>query len=194
MAVATTCKELDIDDALHLVDDGAAFVDLRPTSDYLEVHIPGSLALLWEFGPGMAGRARDVLPLSLPFVLCDENTVDATHAANALRGKGFTVLGKVSDAVNGWASSASATPASTEVITGAARPQGTLLDVGDPGVRGDSEPDLHIPLEGLWNRAQELDSSNRVVVVAGYGVRAAVAVGILERHGAQDVAFWRTRN
>jgi hypothetical protein len=30
-----------------------------------------------------------------------------------------------------------------------------------------------------------------VVVVAGWGVRAALAVGILERWGVAEVAFWR---
>ena len=193
MVVATTCKELEIGEALRLASDGAAFVDLRPINEYLEVHIPGALALLWEFGPGMAGRARDAIPLSLPFILCDPQTVDATHAANALRGKGFTVLGKVSDAINEWASATSETPASTDVITGSKTPEGTLLDVGDPGVSLSSKPDLHIPLEGLWDRSDDIDRSTRLVVAAGYGVRAALAVGILERHAAKDIAFWRTR-
>lgn len=193
MVVATTCKELSFDEALRLVSDGAAFVDLRPTDDYLEVHIPRSLALLWEFGPGMAGRARDALPLSLPFVLSDPATVDVTHAANALRGKGFSVLGKVGDAINSWVAATSETPASTDVVTGSEPPSGTLVDVGDPGVVLGSQADVHIPLEQLWSRAGEIARNERVVVPAGYGVRAALAVGILEHAGIEDIVFYKTR-
>ena len=194
MRVATTCRELQPDEALRLAEDGAAFVDLRPTDAYLDVHIPGSLALLWEFGPGMAGRARDTLPLSLPLLLCDPATVDVIHAANAFRGKGFTVLGSLPDAINTWAAATSQTPASTEVAAGSVAPGGAVLDVGDPGVDAGSATDIHVPLEGLWKRSEELSSHERIVVAAGYGVRAAVAVGILERAGVDEVVFWRTRS
>jgi rhodanese-related sulfurtransferase len=191
MVIASTCKELGIREALDLVADGAAFVDLRPTHDYLDVHIPSSVALLWEFGPGMAARARDTLPLSLPLVLCDQGTVDMTHAAVAFRGKGFTVMGRVTDAINAWASETSETPASTETVSDA--PKATILDVGDPGVHMERAPDMHIALDSLWGRVQEVTLHDRIAIAAGYGVRAAVAVGILERAGARDILFWRTR-
>lgn len=191
MVVATTCKRLEIEEALTLVEDGAAFIDLRPTAHYLDAHIPGSLALLWEFGPGLAGRARDCIPLSVPFVICDPGTIDVGQAANAFRGKGFTVLGRLEDPVNGWARGTSRAPASTEVVSTPEPPGGTILDVGDPGVSSPRPPDLRIPLERLWARAGDLEA-DRVVLATGYGVRAAIAVGILERAGIESV-FWRTR-
>ena len=62
MLTPTAPPTLEFVDALASRDEGAAFVDLRPTDDYLEVHIPGSLSLVYEFGPGMAARARDWAP------------------------------------------------------------------------------------------------------------------------------------
>ncbi|MFN2490034.1 MAG: rhodanese-like domain-containing protein [Actinomycetota bacterium] len=192
MLPTTTLKTLDLDEALARVDDGAAFVDLRPIDDYLQVHVPGSIALLYEFGPGMAGRARDCLPLELPLLLLSSDNAHMANTAAALRGKGFTVLGRVDHGVNAWASAKGA-PASTEVVTHAAAPDGTLLDVGDPGAR---RPDsaLHIPIEKLWSRAADVARDRAVIVVAGFAVRAALAVGMLERCGRRDIVFWRTRD
>ena len=186
----TTLKTLQFDGALAFVDEGAAFVDLRPIESYLEVHVPGSLALLYEFGPGMAARARDCLPLDVPLVLMVDDDAHMPNAAAALRGKGFTVLGQVEDAINRWAEARGA-PASTEVVTGADPPEGTVLDVGDPGAARPADA-LHVPVERLWTRAGEVPDDGAVVVVSGYGVRAALAVGMLERVGRQ-VVVWRPR-
>jgi rhodanese-related sulfurtransferase len=189
LAMPTTpaLRSLEFDEASAAVDRGAAFVDLRSIASYLEVHISGSLALLYEFGPGMSSRARDCLPLSLPLVLLDLGHGDLEHAAASLRGKGFTVLGQVSDGINRWAA-AGGSPVSTEIVSGT---QGLVLDVGDPGSRA-AENALTIPVDRLWARIEELDDEEEIVVASGYGVRAALAVGILERFG-HEVAVWHTR-
>src|SRR5919106_5725752 len=145
MIATSTLKSLTLDEADAAVDEGAAYVDLRPISDYLDVHIPGSLALLYEFGPGMASRARDCLPLSLPLVLLDLGHGELAHAAGSLRGKGFTVLGRVTDGINEWAA-AGGSPLSTEVVT---QPQGRVLDVGDPGAKP-GENATRIPVDWRW--------------------------------------------
>jgi rhodanese-related sulfurtransferase len=191
VTITTTLTTVSFDDALAAVDDGAAFIDLRAVDEYLDVHIPGSLELLYEFGPGMAARARDCLPLDLPMLLLEAPNADLVHAAASLRGKGFTVIGRVSDGINQWAAARGA-PASTEIITTYQLPPGMVLDVGDPGAQP-VEGAGHIPVEKLWGRAAELAGAARVIVVAGYGVRAALAVGLLERAGIPEVLFWRTR-
>jgi rhodanese-related sulfurtransferase len=189
MPVTSTLKKLNFDGALELVDRGAAFVDLRPPEDYLDVHVPGSLALIYEFGPGMAARARDCIPLGLGLVIMDLGAGDVMHAAASLRGKGFTVLGTVEDAINSWAAARGA-PASTETIS-VAPGKGTILDVGDPGSQVPQEA-VRIPVERLWARVGELDTVGPVAVAAGYGVRACLAVGILERAGHEEIMLWRT--
>jgi rhodanese-related sulfurtransferase len=187
MPTRPSVRKLQFEEAAAAVDQGAAYVDLRPIESYLEVHIRGSLALLYEFGPGMASRARDCLPLSLPLVLLDLEHGDLANAAGSLRGKGFTVLGRVPDGINQWAA-AGGSPVSTEIVD---EKQRRVLDVGDPGAEP-GESALRIPVETLWGRAAELDEDEAITVASGYGVRAALAVGILERFG-HDVALWHSR-
>lgn len=190
---AATLKELAFATGLAEVEDGAAFVDLRSVRDYLDVHIPGSIENLYENGPGFAGRMRDCVPLEVPLVLIDmDGGPDPVAAAAALRGKGFTVLGYVADALNEWANE-KGTPASTEIIEGNEASGKVLLDVGDPGATH-VEGALRITSDRLWRRIDEVvDAADggRVVVIAGYGVRAALCVGILERHGISEIAYWK---
>jgi hydroxyacylglutathione hydrolase len=189
MLAAQTLKDLSFDEAIACVDNGAAFVDLRRPGAYLEVHIPGSLCLVYEFGPGMASRARDCLPLDLPFVLMDlGDEFDYVHAAASLRGKGFTVLGKLEDALNAWASERGV-PASTDITSSTISGTGTVLDVRDAGAPH-MEDAVSIPVDQLWQRVDELGGPTRVAVLAGYGVRAALAIGILERAGIAEIIFF----
>jgi rhodanese-related sulfurtransferase len=189
MAVTTAVKRLTFDETLEVVDTGGACLDLRPTDAYLDAHIPGALDIVFERGPGMSTRARDCLPLSIPYVLLDLGHGDTALAAAALRGRGFAVIGAVDDALNQWAGKGRKL-ASTDVVTGDAAPDGTILHVADPGAAA-PEGAVSIPADDLWPRCGELDRSERIVVVAGYGVRAGLAVGILERNGFGEVALWR---
>lgn len=184
-----TLRDLDLEEATAHVDNGAAYVDLRHPRAYLDVHIPGSLDLVYETGPGMPSRARDCLPLDLPLILLSGESDDRAALASAsLQGKGFSVVGALRHGVDRWARAHGA-PASTEIVD--VLESGVMvLDVGDPGART-PEDATRIPAELLWARATELDEGP-VVVVAGFGVRAALAVGILERAG-RDVSLMWTR-
>ena len=184
-------RTMSFSEAMRNVDAGAAFVDLRDVPAYLDVHIHGSLSLLYESGPGVQSRARDLIPLSLPLVLITREGVDMVNAAASLRGRGFSVLGQVDDAVNEW-SRWLGTPASTETYRGPRPRHGRILDVSDPGVTGADDAEA-IPVTQLWDRAAELKDGSRVTIAAGHGVRAALAVGILERAGVEDIVFWQTR-
>ena len=190
MTVLTTLKELRPAEALRQVDEGAAVVDLRRTQEYLDAHIPGSLSLFYERGPGMPSRARDCLPLEVPLVLLEVPGIDLPLAAAGLRGKGFPVAGVLHEGMATWTRERGM-PASTEVAEGE-RPAATVIDVGDPGAVVD-KPDVHIPIERMWDRAAELAGERRVAIAAGYGVRASLAIGILERTGMRDIVFWKTR-
>jgi rhodanese-related sulfurtransferase len=187
----STLHQLSFKSADGLVAQGASYVDLRAIDSYLEVHIPGSLGLVSEFGPGMSGRARDCLPLSLPLILMDAPNANLNNAAASLRGKGFTVLGALEDGVNSWINVHGA-PASTEVVEGHDPPDALVLDISDPG-RILEEADLSIPVELLWNRVEELRDKGLVALAAGFGVRAGLAVGILERAGVSELLFWKTK-
>jgi rhodanese-related sulfurtransferase len=190
IAISLPARELAFPEADREVTSGAVYVDPRTVADYLDVHIPGSICLQYEFGPGMPGRARDCIPLDTPLVVLNDPTCDMQVVAAALRGKGFAVHGYLNDGLRLWAEH-NGTPASAETVEGPQRPEGTLLNVGDPG-SALTEDALYIPLEELWRRVDEVDGE-RIVIAAGRGVRAAMAVGMLERAGHTDIVFWKAR-
>lgn len=192
MVTRSTLKQLSFSEAMHHVNAGAAFVDLRDVDSYLDVHIPGSLSLLYETGPGFQSRARDCVPLDVPLLLIEREGVDMMNAGSSLRGRGFNVVGSVRDAVNEWSRSQGA-PASTETYRGPHPRHSLVLDVSDPGALGVGETTC-IPIEQLWGRVDEVAAEPRVVVASGYGVRAALAVGILERAGVRETIVWNTRS
>jgi rhodanese-related sulfurtransferase len=185
--VHTTVKDLSFDEASGHVEGGAAYVDLRAVDEYLDVHIPGSLSLQYEFGPGFPGRARDCIPLEVPLVLLDRADVDMAFAAASLRGKGFAILGRLEDGLHAW-SKEHGHPASTEIQDGGTAPSGTVLNVGDPGTA--AIDGTRIPLGRLWSEAKSFAGSP-IAIVASRGVRAALAVGMLENRGAGTITFWR---
>jgi rhodanese-related sulfurtransferase len=190
MSLLTSVRSLDVAQADALVEAGAAYVDLRDVNDYLDVHVPGSISITYEFGPGMPGRARDCIPLEVPLVLLERPGIDMHHVSASFRGKGFAVHGVVPDGVAAW-SDAHGSPASIEVYEGRDTPQGVVLDVGDPGMRLVKDA-RRATVERLWTRADEFAAEGPLVIAAGRGVRAAMAVGMLERAGAQDLVFWWT--
>jgi len=188
MATSILTHELSIEEAEHHIGLGAAYVDLRPVRQYLDVHVPGSLSLQYDKGPGLSSRARDCIPLSVPMVLLDHGGMDMEYVTSSLRGKGFAVLGYVPDGLREWGR-ANGAPASCEVSEGNEVPDGVVLDVGDPRVVLHPEATL-VPVEKLWGRAHEFSEHDKLTILAGAGVRAALAVGMLERVGLSDMGFW----
>lgn len=181
-------KDFRLDEARAHLSHGAALVDLRPAEEFLDVHVAGSLPLVYEFGPGMSNRARDCLPLDLPLILLGTHDVDLEHAAASLRGKGFAVVGALRGGVEEWARS-EGRPVSTALLD-RMPDKATIVDVGDPGAPS-VEGAVKIPAESIWVRAGELDPAGPVVIPCGFGIRAALAVGVLEHHGFRDVSLYR---
>ena len=191
-ASASTLRSLTAERARELLAGGALAIDLRPIADYLAGHIHGSIPLLFEAGPGLGGRARDLLPLDARLVLLDDDVSPLQRAADSFRGKGFDVVGALAGGVNAWSDPLVTTPV---VQLAEARDVLALIDVSDPGT---ALPPGHgvgasIPVERLWDEAGELGRNWDLGVLAGYGVRAAAAVGILEKLGFTKLTFVRTR-
>lgn len=184
-------RALDPGQADRILKGGGLLIDLRGIDDYLARHIQGSIPLLYEAGPGLSSRARDLLPLDARLVLVEDETSPLEDAAASFRGKGFDVAGFLPGGVD--ADPGPFRYAGTPVMkVEDAEPELTLLDVADPGTRA-PERKVFIPAELLWERHGELGDVRRIGVLAGWGVRAASAVGILERLGFGDIFFVRTR-
>ena len=174
---------LSAERASDLVSADAALIDLRPVGDYLSGHPRGSISLLYENGPGFGGRARDMLALSARLILCDDGTSDLENAAAMLRGKGFYVAGTTGLKDHEQTTTPEADLEGSSHLT--------LIDVADPGVVKQTSVRF-IPADNLWDEAASLDRSSDIGVLAGWGVRAATAVGILEHLGFAKVTFVRT--
>ena len=193
MIITTTLRALKSDRVRQLLDAGAIVVDLRPTQDYLSAHIVGSIPLLYEAGPGLGGRARDLLPLECRLLLLEDPISPLDKAADALRGKGFDVVGYIAGGVGAWTITKLG---GTGVIPLANTPPHlNLLDVADPGTDiPAARPRTRIPAEQLWDRVGELDASEPIGVLSGFGVRAAAGIGILEHLGIRELSLVRTRD
>jgi len=188
---ASSLRSLTAARARELLAGDALAIDLRPVGDYLAGHIHGSIPLLFEAGPGLGGRARDLLPLDARLVLLDDGTSPLERAADSFRGKGFDVVGTLAGGVKAWADPLVTTPV---IQLADARDVLALINVSDPGT---ALPPGHgvgasIPVERLWDRASELGRNWDLGILAGYGVRAAAAVGILEKLGFTKLTFVRT--
>lgn len=194
MITTSTLRALRSDRVRQVLEAGGVVVDLRPIHDYLSAHILGSIPLLYEAGPGLGGRARDLLPLDSRILLLEDPTSPLDKAADAFRGKGFEVVGYIAGGVDAWQTG----PLGGTSIIALANtlPDLFLVDVADPGtaIPALRRPPLRIPVELLWERVGELDPSKPVGVLAGYGVRAAAAIGILEHLGLRELTYVRTRD
>ena len=193
MPTVTDLRGLTAARCRQLLDAGALMVDLRTPTEYLQVHVKASIPLLYEAGPGLGGRARDLLPLGARVILLEDPTSPLDKATDAFRGKGFDVVGYFPGGVDAWPEPAGGTPV---VALGQTPLDMVLLDVADPGtvIPPTRRAHVRIPVEHLWDDAtQVLDRGADIGVLAGWGVRAAAAIGILERLGLPKLSYVRTR-
>jgi rhodanese-related sulfurtransferase len=188
----TSLRSLTVERVRQVLREGGLAIDLRPADAYLDHHVPASIPLLFEAGPGLGSRARDLLPLDAPLILLEDGASDLDRAADSFRGKGFEVVGYRPGGVDSWPGEPTATPQTTLAD---AAPDLPLLHVADPGTLVPVERGtlLTIPAERLWDRAGDLDRVSALGILAGWGVRAASAVGILEKLGFTKLTFVRTR-
>lgn len=194
MPVTTDLRALTAERCQQLLDAGTLLVDLRPTLEYLEVHVNASIPLLFEAGPGLGGRARDLLPLDARLILLEDPTSPLDKAADAFRGKGFDVIGYFPGGVDAWPDPPGGTPV---VALGQTPLDMVLLDVADPGtvIPPTRRAHVRIPVEHLWDEGPlVLDRGVDIGVLGGWGVRAAAAIGILEKLGLTKLSYVRTRN
>ncbi|MCA1840442.1 MAG: hypothetical protein ABR507_05155 [Actinomycetota bacterium] len=163
---------------------GAIVIDLRAYAEHLAQRPRGSVSLQFEAGPGFGGRARDLLRLGSSLIIIDDGHQPIDDAAAMLHGKGF--------AVNGYVRlEDSPQIIETKVVDVDDARDLELLNVADPGTI--EVPNARfIPAEDLWTRVDSLQPNYRIGVLAGWGLRAAAAIGILEMLGFEDPVFVRT--
>ncbi len=184
---------LALDEVLAGAADGAQVLDTRDAADYEGAHLRGSINI--GLGGQYASWAGTLLRRDKPIVLITESGAEEEsalrlgrigfdHIAGYLEG-GMHALEERSDLLS-----------RTERITAAAlsdrldgeRPP-VVLDIrsgqerADKSIRGS----LHVPLNHLEERLDEIPADTTVVVQCAGGYRSAMAASILKRHGIADV-------
>jgi hydroxyacylglutathione hydrolase len=191
----TDVPTLSVDDLDALAED-VQIVDARSREAFGAGHIDGSLGveLSEQFGVWLGW----VLPFNAPIVLVVDDEVDVTEAVTQLARIGFDdVRGKV--AFTDWLAAdrlvrsyRSVTVA--EVVDAIRTDAPQILDVRAPSEweAGHIDGAVHRYLPDLSaTPPAELDPDRPVWTLCGSGFRAAIAAGVLERHGFTPVVLDR---
>jgi hydroxyacylglutathione hydrolase len=173
-------------------DRSRLLVDLRPAAAFATGHVPGSVNIPWN--RSFTGRAGTFLPNDRDLVLVlpgsDGAVLPAVRSALASIGLDRVAGWWPAEAVATWIGAAGR-PDSIPQVAVTAIPGGALiLDVrsGAEWESGHIRGALHIPLEELTERVDELPTDRPIVVHCQTGGRSSVAASVLRAHGVANVA------
>jgi glyoxylase-like metal-dependent hydrolase (beta-lactamase superfamily II)/rhodanese-related sulfurtransferase len=171
---------------------GAIILDTRPGAAFGAGHVPGAVHI--GLGGQFASWAGTLLPGGAPIVLVTEDEGQVAEAQIRLARVGIeSVKGFLDGGVAAW-DAAGQPLAKTEQVSVdelAARiaetSAGQVLDVRRPGEwkTGHIASAVHIPLNELASRAEQLDRARPVQIICASGYRSSIATSLLERGGFQ---------
>jgi hydroxyacylglutathione hydrolase len=177
---------------------GSVVIDLRPTWQFAEGHIPGSLNL--PAGSSMSRWAGWLLSNDADMYFVAADSDEAARAARALSLIGLERLGGWSPltALSAWAHAGRALDVvahttAAELAPKVGRPGLAIVDVRTEAEwqAGHIEGALNIPLGSLPSRLAEIPTNSPVVLHCQGGTRAAIAASILLANGVRDVSTLR---
>lgn len=171
----------------------ATVIDTRPTEEYLESHIPGSVSN--EFRDAYALWLGSTIPegTELLFVTGDGVATDQVVDESLL--VGYERFGGVLEGgISAWIEAGlvvknipliGAVVAKRVVVDG-----GVTLDVREANefAAGHIEGAIHIPLGSLSSRIEEVPRDRPIVTYCGHGERSTTAASILEVAGITNVS------
>jgi glyoxylase-like metal-dependent hydrolase (beta-lactamase superfamily II) len=192
--LARELRPMTLDDVLSAQAAGAHVLDTRDPVEFAAAHLVGSINV--GLGGQYATWAGTVLGRDAPIVIVAEPGA-ATESAMRLGRIGFDqVRGYLGDGLR----SADSRPdliatterlspeRSSERLASALPP--IVLDVRTPAERASKHiaGSLHIPLNHLVERLQEIPPTRPVLVHCAGGYRSSIAASLLARHGRQQVS------
>jgi glyoxylase-like metal-dependent hydrolase (beta-lactamase superfamily II)/rhodanese-related sulfurtransferase len=188
-----TLKPLTLEEVLRLADAGAQLLDTREAADFEGAHLVGSINI--GLGGQYASWAGMLLRRDTPIVLiADPKTQE--EAAMRLGRIGFDHMAGYLDGGMQALSSRPDLVQRTERITAATLAEHlqmddppVVLDVRTSGERRQKRipGSLHIPLNHLEERLNELPADRTVVVHCAGGYRSAIAASLLKRRHIDQV-------
>jgi rhodanese-related sulfurtransferase/glyoxylase-like metal-dependent hydrolase (beta-lactamase superfamily II) len=189
-------QALSVYEAIPYFQRGAALLDVRPKSAYVEQHVPGSVNLVAD--DQLSNRVGFVLPPDVPIVLLVEDQATVRRVVLSLARVGYeNVVGYLAQGIEGWISAGlPVTSGDVEDISAPHLHQMlnngnglVLVDVREPWEyrQGHIPQALSIPLGDLARRVDELDTSKPVALVCATGNRSQSAAALLGQKGFAKV-------
>jgi hydroxyacylglutathione hydrolase len=186
--------------------DGALVVDVRTELQYDDAHIPGSVCMT-ALRAGFGSRLAWIADPEQPVVLIGRDDEDARHAAELAAAVGITNLaGFLAGGFTSWREERLPVTRIERITVEQLherRDDVQLLDVREQAEwdRGHIPGAVHTPYHDIDSVPEALDAHEPVAVICASGQRAAVAVGLLELHGADQpihvvdggVGTWKAR-
>lgn len=185
-------RALSLDEAIPHFQQGAALLDTRSKTDYVQAHVPGSIHLPAD--DQLSNRVGFVLPPDVPIILFVQDEPAYERVALSLARVGYNdVVGYLAEGIQGWrAAGLQVVQGDIEDIT----PEGlhAMLSNGDrPAVVDVREPweyamghvpgAISIPLGQLAGRLGELEPAKPVAAICASGNRSQSAAALLGRKG-----------
>lgn len=189
-------RALSIQEAIPYFQRGAALLDTRPKTAFVERHIPGAVHLVAD--DQLSHRVGFVLPPDIPIILLLDGPARYRQVVLSLARVGFdNVIGYLADGIAGWeAAGLPVTSGDIEDIT-PAQLNGMLgggnglvvVDVREAWEyrRGHVPGAVLIPLGDLATRVDELDPGQPTAVICATGNRSQAAAALLGRQGFAKV-------
>jgi hydroxyacylglutathione hydrolase len=176
------------------IDAGALVVDGRPSEDYDDGHIPGTVGVAVSvsgFGTRVAWIARPGADLIL--VAADDG--EAAEMTQLLGSVGLAPTGVLAGGVAAWAAAGrplerfETVAARDLAVLAEARGDLQILDVREEyeWAEGHIPGSAHLPYHDIARVAPQLDRDRPVAVICSTGRRAAMAVGLVRRAGFAEV-------
>jgi len=203
--MSETVKPLSLDDVLQMQKDGAQILDVREGIDFEGAHLKGSLSI--SLRGKYATWCGTLLNHDDPIVIIAESD-DNEEAIMRLGRIGFDNVGGY---LEGGMQALNDRPdlvETTDRITAqaladqlASDQPPKVLDVRSEREREDVgvvEGSIHIPLNHLEDRVDEVPRDEPLVVHCAGGYRSAIACSVLQQHGIQPTdlvggfAAWKT--
>ncbi len=206
--LARNLNPLSLDDVLRRAKEGAQVLDTRDAADFEGAHLAGSYNI--GLGGQYASWAGTLLNRESPIILVTETGAEEEsalrlgrigfdHIAGYLEG-GMRALADRPDLVG---RTDRITAASLKDRLDTDDPPPVILDIRSERERKENHipGSLHVPLNHLEERLEELGAGETVIVQCAGGYRSAMAASILKRHGIHDVmdlvgglAAWEAAN
>ena len=187
-------KPLSLDDVLAMRRGGAQILDVREATEFCAGHLPGSISI--GLGGQFATWAGTVLSRDQPIVIVASPGREQ-EAAVRLGRIGFDFVAGYLDhgmqAVEQRPDEISRIErlSATTMAEALASPDApVVVDVRAPGERQQAyiEGSVHMPLNHLKERLNELPRDKRIVVHCAGGYRSAMGASLLQAAGFIDVA------